>query len=455
MIMITGCEDASRTGIRSEICSYLSMLGATGYAVTTVTSRRAHLLRFIEWCEADGATCLGELTAVRLHRFREWVGTRRSPNGRPLDLSTQANQLTAVRMLCTWATRTMRIAFNPAAELERPRLPRRLPRCPLSSADVERVLAKPDITTLLGLRDRAIMEVLYSTGIRRMELVMLDIADLDMDRGVIFVREGKGRKDRVVPIGERAIRWTQRYLDGARSQLMARRRDGATALFLGARGVRVRATRLTERLHRYVVTALPGKTGSVHIFRHAMATLMHDGGADVRDLQEILGHSQLSTTEVYTHVSIARLKAVHARTHPACTAADHRRVPRHRDSTAGCSERMHSSMPEDAYDSLNPVPWSRGPTAPDQPRPDAAIKRALVAVIAATIRAAGMTQTVAAHTMGVDQAAASRLVRQHTAGFSVSRLLNCLTALGLNVEIVVRAGVGCGSARGRIVVVAH
>jgi len=130
------------------------------------------------------------------------------------------------------------------------------------------------------------------------------------------VREGKGKKDRLVPIGERAIAWTHRYLDAVRPRLVQGGRDPG-ALFVSARGTRIRPNRLTERLHRYVVVAGVGKPGSCHIFRHTMATLMHDAGADIRDLQEMLGHAQLSTTEIYTHVSIQRLKAVHTETHPA------------------------------------------------------------------------------------------------------------------------------------------
>ncbi len=209
--------------------------------------------------------------------------------------------------------------MNPAAELELPRLPKRLPRAVLSVSEMERVLMQPDITSPLGLRDRAILEVLYSTGIRRMELVGLDVSDLDAERGTLLVREGKGAKDRLVPIGERAIRWTEQYLDKARP-LLARRAltdHAGRVLFLSARGTRIRATKLTERLHQYVVNAGIEKPGSVHIFRHTMATLMHDAGADIRDLQEMLGHAQLSTTEIYTHVSIERLKQVHTETHPA------------------------------------------------------------------------------------------------------------------------------------------
>lgn len=306
----------NKGSIAAAITAHLASLAASRYATTTLAARRAHLQLFAEWSEARGLSALADVTPGVLEAYRGWLsGRRRVKDGAVLSWSTHATQLTAVRMLLAWATRTKWLAVNPAAELPMPRAPKRLPRAVLSVSETERVLEEPDITSKLGLRDRAILEVLYSTGIRRMELVGLDVADLDMERAVLFIREGKGKKDRLVPIGARAIRWVERYLDEARPELVARRDSGA--LFVNARGTRIRPSRLTERLHRYLKAAGVQKPGSVHIFRHTMATLMHDAGADIRDLQEILGHAQLSTTEIYTRVSIERLKAVHARTHPA------------------------------------------------------------------------------------------------------------------------------------------
>lgn len=309
--------------LASLIAHYLASAAAQGYAASTLDGRRRHLKEFAEWCDARAIITPDEITPGVLERYRQWLHHRRQENGAALSWATQANKLTAVRMLLAWAVRTKHLTVNPAAELELPRLPKRLPRAVLTASEAERVLTQPDLTTALGLRDRAILEVLYSTGIRRMELVGLDRADLDGERGTLLVREGKGRKDRLVPIGERAVRWTERYLEFVRPRLIERAALGSvsdrstTALFLSARGTRLRATKLTERLHQYLVSAGIQKPGSVHIFRHTMATLMHDAGCDIRDLQEILGHAQLSTTEIYTHVSIERLKAVHTKTHPA------------------------------------------------------------------------------------------------------------------------------------------
>jgi integrase/recombinase XerD len=286
-----------------------------GFAAGTVTARSRHLSRFAGWCDRHELGPLETIGMRELERYRDELIERRRADGQPLAWGTNAHHVTALRMLFAWAVRSGRLASNPAAELELPRQPMHLPRAVLSRREVERVLDATRTDTPTGLRDRAILETLYSTGLRRMELITLDVSDLQQERQLLFVREGKGRKDRVVPIGRRALRWVERYLEEVRPRF-TRLRD-AGALFLTDRGARIRASRLTDRLHRYIRDSGVAKPGAVHIFRHTMATLMHDGGADIRDLQEILGHARLETTQRYTHVSIERLKRVHARTHPA------------------------------------------------------------------------------------------------------------------------------------------
>jgi integrase/recombinase XerD len=322
----------SSSPLTAATTAHLDALAASGYAAATVAARRVHLARFVQWGAPRGLLSLADVTPGVLEAYRAHLAASRTAAGRPLAWSTHAQHLTALKLLCAWATRTKRLAVNPAADLILPRAPRRLPRAVLSEGEVERVLAVPDVTTPSGLRDRAILELLYSTGLRRRECTVLDLPDVDVARQVVFVREGKGRKDRLVPIGARALAWLARYLTEVRPRLI-RGRD-ASALFVSARGTRITPTRLTDRLHRYVQDAGVGKPGSVHIFRHTMATLMHDGGADIRDLQELLGHAELSTTQLYTHVAIERLRAVHARTHPA----EQERAPARDVSTATTAE---------------------------------------------------------------------------------------------------------------------
>lgn len=185
----------------------------------------------------------------------------------------------------------------------------------LTASEAERVLAVPDIRKRLGLRDRAILETFYSTGVRRRELIQLQLGDLETERGVALIREGKGRRDRVVPVGSRALRWIARYLAESRPSLV--RPPDAGYLFLTQRGNRIRENRLSELIRGYLRKADVAKEGSCHVFRHTMATLLLENGADIRVVQEILGHASLATTALYTHVAIGRIKQVHSATHPA------------------------------------------------------------------------------------------------------------------------------------------
>jgi len=174
------------------------------------------------------------------------------------------------------------------------------------------------------------LEVLYSTGVRRSELAHLSVFDLDAERATLLVRQGKGRKDRMVPIGERALAWVGRYLAEVRPGLVVPPDDGT--LFLTADGTGLSPVYLGQVARRYVERSGVAKTGSCHIFRHTMATLMLEGGADVRYVQAMLGHAELSSTQVYTHVSIRALQAVHNATHPGATNTRHRSALERPDS---------------------------------------------------------------------------------------------------------------------------
>jgi len=205
--------------------------------------------------------------------------------------------------------------FFPASELELPRLERRLPKHVLTIRESETVLATTNVSEPLGLRDRAILETLYSTGIRRMEVVNLKLYDMDVDRGTLMVRQGKGKKDRMVPIGKRAIGWIEKYLTEVRPRLIIDPND--VTLFLTHLGQGFTTNRLTQLVREYVDAADIGKRGSCHLFRHTMATLMLENGADIRFIQAMLGHAKLETTQIYTQVSIRKLKEIHEATHPA------------------------------------------------------------------------------------------------------------------------------------------
>jgi integrase/recombinase XerD len=207
------------------------------------------------------------------------------------------------------------ILHNPASELELPRLGHRLPKHVLTIAEAEQVLAQPDVTNALGLRDRALMETLYSTGMRRLELASLKLYDIDTERGTVMIRQGKGKKDRVIPIGERAAAWIEKYVRESRPQLVVEPDDGT--VFLSNAGEPFSLDHLSDLVRVHVDASKIGKRGACHLFRHTMATLMLEGGADIRYIQAMLGHTDLKTTEIYTQVSIRQLKQIHTATHPA------------------------------------------------------------------------------------------------------------------------------------------
>jgi integrase/recombinase XerD len=221
-----------------------------------------------------------------------------------------------------------------------------LPRNIFSAQEVERILLLCDIDDPIGLRDRAIIEVLYSTGIRRMEVIALKLYELSLERGVLLVRQGKGKKDRYVPIGERAIAWLQKYIEESRPQLAAEPDD--MTVFLTASGEPFSRDHMTSNVKARIDAAKLGKTGACHLFRHTMATLMHENGADIRHIQEILGHVKLETTQIYTHVSIRTLQQVHASTHPAAMLG-----PSERPSSKALSpdaEALYSALESEAED---------------------------------------------------------------------------------------------------------
>ena len=196
-----------------------------------------------------------------------------------------------------------------------PRLENRLPKYVLTASEAEQVLLQGDLTTPEGLRDRSILEAFYSTGMRRMEMANLKLHDIDADRGTVMIRQGKGKKDRLIPIGERAVAWIAKYVHEARPQFVLEPDDGT--VFLTDAGEAYARVKLTALMRHYLDKSKIAKTDGCHLFRHTVATLMLEGGADVRVIQEMLEHAKLTTTELYTRVSINLLKQVHTATHPA------------------------------------------------------------------------------------------------------------------------------------------
>ena len=294
---------------------FFAWMRTRNYAERTIGNREMYLGYFIDWCAERGLQRPGEITKPILERYQRYLYHYRKEDGRPLSFRSQHTRLLPVRAYFKWLARNNHILYNPASELELPKLEHRLPKHVLSANEAEQVLSQPDTSEPLGIRDRAILETFYSTGMRRMELVNLVLYDVDPDRGTVVIRQGKGRKDRMVPIGARALKWVQKYIDEVRPQLTLEP-DGGT-LFLSNLGEGFCPSRMTQMVRRYVQAADGGKSGSCHLFRHTMATLMLENGADIRFIQAMLGHVSLETTQIYTRVGIRKLKEIHEMAHPA------------------------------------------------------------------------------------------------------------------------------------------
>jgi integrase/recombinase XerD len=301
-------------GLHVLLWRHLIWLETHHFAERTVNVRRLQLSRFITWCLDRGVTQGHELTPELLERFQRHLFCYRKWDGQPLCISSQSHWLTALRSWMAWLKDQHILETNPALEMQLPKEEKRLPRHALSESEVEAVLAQADPTTTVGLRTRTIMEILYGTGLRRAEVLNLYLSDIDRERNVLLVRLGKGNKDRFVPIGERALAWLDKYLAEARPKLT---QDPAQRfLFVTRTGMKLHPNDLSTRVRRCMKRAGIDKKGACHLFRHTAASLMLDRGADIRHLQAILGHESLSTTQIYTHVSIPKLCEVHALTHP-------------------------------------------------------------------------------------------------------------------------------------------
>lgn len=305
--------------LASYMVRWLTHLAVKNYADATLVDRRIALSTFILWCAERGIEQPRDVTKPMLERYQRHLFYHRKTNGAPLTFRTQAQRLVPIRAFFKWLSRENLILANPAADLELPRGEKRLPAATLTAEEADAVLAMPDVGDTLGLRDRAMMETLYATAIRRMELIRLKVWDVDWARSSLMIRLGKGAKDRIVPLGARAKVWLEAYRDEARPELVAGRDDGT--LFLNRDGKPFEAKRLSEKVRGYVAAAGVAKAGSCHLMRHTAATLMLEGGADIRFIQALLGHESLETTQIYTKVSIAKLAEIHAATHPGAKLA--------------------------------------------------------------------------------------------------------------------------------------
>ena len=304
-----------RFGWQSLLNAHIAALEVKNFALATISQRTKYIRWFALWAIERGATKPGDATKALVERYQRYLYNHRDAKGKPMSFPSQHKHLSHLKSFFSWLARHNHILFNPASELELPKIGHRLPKAILSAAEADKVIDQPNVNDACGLRDRAMLELLYSCGIRRRELAEMKLYSFDRDRKTLMITQGKGKKDRVVPVGQRALDWIERYLEEGRPKLVVDPNE--QTLFLSTLGQQLEPDSLTEYVRRYVESAEIGKKGSCHMFRHTMATLMLENGADIRYIQAMLGHADLRTTQIYTQVSIRKLQQIHKLTHPA------------------------------------------------------------------------------------------------------------------------------------------
>jgi integrase/recombinase XerD len=278
-----------------------------GLAKNTLESYRRDLTLFAAWLARARDRGLVEVDESDISAYLVYLLQQRKSRA-----TSTARGLSSLKRFYRYATREGRMAEDPTQRIDTPKRPPRFPKS-LSEGDVEALLAAPDVELPLGLRDRTMLELLYATGLRVSELVGLKVSEVSLDMGVVRVF-GKGNKERLVPLGDEAASWLTRYTAEGRPAMLNGR--AADALFVTARGEGMTRQAFWHLIKRYGRRAIPDKPLSPHVLRHAFATHLINHGADLRVVQLLLGHADISTTQIYTHVARERLKKLHQQHHP-------------------------------------------------------------------------------------------------------------------------------------------
>lgn len=276
-----------------------------GLARNTLDSYRQDLEQFSAWVQKAAEKSLLQVEQADIQQYLAF----KFPTSKPRTIS---RLIASLRRLYRFALRENKISVDPTLQIESPKLPRSLPKS-LSEDDVVALLNAPDLNEAIGLRDRAMLEILYASGLRVSELVGLKVTEVSLSEGVVRVT-GKGSKTRLVPMGEVAVDWISRYLNEGRPHILEKRLSDS--MFVTQRGTAMTRQAFWYLIKRYALLAGIHKHMSPHVLRHAFATHLLNHGADLRVVQMLLGHSDISTTQIYTHVARERLKQLHSVHHP-------------------------------------------------------------------------------------------------------------------------------------------
>ena len=296
--------NASDSGLVDEFCDALWL--EDGLARNTLDSYRRDLVKFEKWLATNRKESLRGASRADLLGFLAHQVQRKTK------ATSASRALSSLKRFYRYLLRQGKVKADPTLNIDAPKLPRPLPKS-LTEQDVEALLAAPDVERPLGLRDRAMLETLYASGLRVSELVTLKVTQVSQDMGVVRVT-GKGAKERLVPLGEEALAWIRRYMKEGRPAVLSGR--ASEALFVTGRGEAMTRQAFWHLIKRHAARVGLAKPLSPHTLRHAFATHLLNHGADLRVVQLLLGHSDISTTQIYTHVARERLKQLHARHHP-------------------------------------------------------------------------------------------------------------------------------------------
>ena len=299
----------------TAIDRFVLELQVANYSPCTVDAYRYRLNLLAAWCNERGITQATELTVDALQGYRRYLFHKiNDKTGKSLQPRSQGHHLVMVRCFCKWLRENEVIDFDAAKHLPLPAIPKRQLADVLSVDEINAVLGVPNITTAMGIRDRAILETFYSTAIRASELSSLCVNDIDTSRKLVHVHLGKGNKDRLVPIGKSALEWIEKYIHDVRPDYTGPK--AGNRLFLGLHHRPISRTALAALVRKAIEGAGIRKSGACHLLRHTAATHMLEGGADLRSLQTYLGHEKIDATQIYTHMTLGRLQRIHEQTHP-------------------------------------------------------------------------------------------------------------------------------------------
>ena len=293
---------------------FVEDMARRNYSSSTIKGYRHYTEKFFGYLAGKDSPDLKSVTLETILDYAKYIQNYRRQGGKRYSQSVKDSSLKITRQFFRFLKRKDLILLDPTEGMPPIRDRDQFPRSIMTRSEIELLLAQPNTKTLTGFRDRAIMETLYSTGIRRGELCRLTIYDVDFSNGLLRVNQGKGKKDRVVPIGTVAVKYVREYLANVRLKLLKRR--GGKALFLNQKGLPLGPNTLGNMIARHVRRSNLKKQISCHSFRHTCATEMLRGGSSVRYVQEMLGHAHIKTTQIYTRVVPMDLKKVHRKSHP-------------------------------------------------------------------------------------------------------------------------------------------